>query len=88
MCGLLFVLCEDDWTIVHQSSFLEILGKDFYYKQKSDTLARIGSDHALYQENKVMKVTIVVKGLTQNASAFNRSCITIQFFSCLKNFPV
>ena len=34
-------------------------------------LTRAGSDHAIEKENEVMKVTVIVKGLSQNVFAFN-----------------
>ena len=43
----------------------------------------IGSDHALEQENKVMKVAGGVIGLTQNQAALNRFCLSAPILSSL-----
>ena len=43
----------------------------------------IGTDHALEQENKVMKVAGSVTGLTQNQAALNRFCLSAPILSWL-----
>ena len=43
----------------------------------------IGTDHALEQENKVMKVAGGVIGLTQNQAAINRFCLSAPILSSL-----
>ena len=45
----------------------------------------IGSDHAIEQENKVLKVTGGIIGLTQNQSTLNRYCISSPVLSHLSN---
>ena len=56
-------------------------------KSHNKRFISIGSDHALEQENKVMKVTGGVKGLTQNSSGLHRFCLTAPVLnSMLKEF--
>ena len=43
----------------------------------------IGSDHAMEQENKTMKVLGGIIGLTQQREALNRFCLTVPIFSSL-----
>ena len=58
--------------------------KDNFSINKSGiTFCSIGSDHALEQENKTIKVTGGVIGLTQNQAALHRICLVALFLSAL-----
>ena len=58
------------------------LEESFAISKSQIPFTSIGSDHALEQENKVMKVTGGVKGLTQNPSGLHRFCLTAPVFKC------
>ena len=59
------------------------LEKNFAISKSQIPFTSIGSDHALEQENKVMKVTGGVKGLTQNPSGLYRFCLTAPVLNAL-----
>ena len=59
------------------------LEESFAISKSQIPFTSIGSDHALEQENKVMKVTGGVKGLTQNPSGLHRFCLTAPVLNAL-----
>ena len=61
----------------------EYLEKNFAIAKSNIPFTAIGSDHAMEQENKVLKVTGGIKGLTQQASALNRFCLVSPIISSL-----
>ena len=52
------------------------LKQNFSISKISIPFVAIGSDQALEQENKAMKVLIGINGLTLQTSALNRFCLT------------
>ena len=61
----------------------DYLEKNFAIAKSNIPFTAIGSDHAMEQENKVLKVTGGIKGLTQHASALNRFCLVSPIISSL-----
>ena len=72
-------------TPLYRATMLELKSNDletWQYLKENFAIAKseipftaIGSDHAMEQENKVLKVSGGVTGLTQNESALNRFCL-------------
>ena len=56
---------------------------NFISNQSNIPFTAIGSDHAMEQENKVLKVTGGIKGLTQHASGLYRFCLVSPIISSL-----
>ena len=60
--------------------------KDNFSKSKSEILfTSIGSDHAMEQENKNLKVRGGVIGLTQKPSALYHFCLTVPILNALSD---
>ena len=59
------------------------LKDNFSINKSGIPFCSIGSDHALEQENKIMKLTGGVVGLTQNPAALHRFCLVAPFLSAL-----
>ena len=59
------------------------LKKHFCVNKSGNPFCFIGSDHALEQENKIMKVTGGVTGLTQKPTSLNRFCLIALFLNAL-----
>ena len=65
---------NESWTYLEESLAIS---------KSQIPVTSIGSDHALELENKVMKVTGGVKGLTQNPSGLHRFCVTAPVLNAL-----
>lgn len=59
-------------TDIHSWQYLK---ENFSINKSGIPFCSIGSDHALEQENKIMKVTGGVTGLTQKPTSLNRFCL-------------
>lgn len=59
------------------------LEKNFTISKGTMLFTSIGSNHALEQENKVMKATGGVKGLTKNPSGLQRFCFTAPILNAI-----
>ena len=59
------------------------LKDNFSINKSGIPLCSIGSDHALEQENKTMKLAGCVICLTQNQAALHRFCLVAPFLSAL-----
>ena len=67
-----------------QSSW-EYLSNNFSINKSAVPFTAIGSDHALEQDNRKMKVTGGIIGLTQNQSALNRYCLIAPILNSLSD---
>ena len=61
----------------------QYLGENYSIIKSKIPFVGIGTDHALEQENNVMKVAGGVIGLTQNQATLNRFCLNAPILSSL-----
>ena len=61
----------------------QYLGENYSIIKSKIPFVGIGTDHALEQENKVMKEAGGVIGLTQNQATLNRFCLNAPILSSL-----